>query len=245
MSAEPLPTPAAPAPRARRAEGFTRAMLGRPVLSLVPTPTRARRAPFVALILGILLLGLIGLLLLNTASAQDAFRLHRLQISAANVNDDRQALSDQVNQLTGPAGLATEAQKLGMDPIAEPAFWKPGEPLPPGARVVDGIVVIPAAAPAGPAPSAAPAVPVNPADATVTSMPRPGQKAPAPKPDPKATKPSTSTGASTKPSAKPSTGGSGRLTPEARATTKPAPSKPTASKPATKPSATGTSGTGR
>src|SRR3954470_14249964 len=171
MSAEPLPTPAAPAARARRTEGLTRAVLGRPVLSLVPTPTRARRAPFVALILGLLLLGLIGLLLLNTASAQDAFRLHRLQINAANVNDQRQELSEQVNQLTGPAGLAAEAQKLGMVPMETPAFWKPGDPPPPGARLIDAIVVVPAAGPAAPAPAAStPAVPVNPADAAVTSI---------------------------------------------------------------------------
>src|SRR3954453_935240 len=153
MSAEPLPTPAAPAARARRTEGLTRAVLGRPGLSLVPTPTRARRAPFVALILGILLLGLIGLLLLNTASAQDAFRLHRLQLSAANVNDQRQEVSEAVNQLPGPAGLAAEAQKLGMVPIETPAFWKPGDPLPPGARVLDGLVVVPAAGTAAPPPA--------------------------------------------------------------------------------------------
>src|SRR3954465_5102038 len=127
MSAEPLPTPPAPAARARRTEGLTRAVLGRPVLSLVPTPPRARRAPFVALILGILLMGLIGLLLLNTASAQDAFRLHLLQTGAANAKDGGQGPSERVNQLTGPAGLAAQARQLGMVPIETPTFWKPGD----------------------------------------------------------------------------------------------------------------------
>jgi hypothetical protein len=97
MSAEPLPSPpAGPAVRSRRAEGLARSVLGfsgRPVLSLVATPERAKRAPFVALVLGILLAGLVGLLLLTTASAQDAFRLHRLEDSAGNVADTRQALS--------------------------------------------------------------------------------------------------------------------------------------------------------
>ncbi len=256
MSAEPLPAPAAPAAsaaRARRAEGLTRAVLGRPVLRLVPTPTRARRAPFVALVLGILLLGLIGLLLLNTASAQDAFRLHRLQISAADVNDQRQELSEQVNRLTGPAGLAAEAQKLGMVPMETPVFWKPGDPLPPGARVIDGLVVVPAATPAAKPPApAVPAVPVDPAAAKVTSVPRPGQK-PAAKPG---AKPSTSTAASpkAKPStAKPSTGAAGRQ-PAGRTATKPTTTKPTTTKPAPKSGAgtssaartsTGTAGGGR
>jgi hypothetical protein len=220
-------------------------MLGRPVLSLVPTPTRARRAPFVVLILGILLLGLIGLLLLNTASAQDAFRLHRLQIAAANVNDERQALSERVNQLTGPAGLAVEAQKLGMVPVEAPAFWKPGDPLPPGARVLDGIVVVPAAGPppAAPAPAATTSVPANPADAAVTAMPRPGQKAATSKPTTKPStkpgvKPSTSTGASSR---TPSTSSTGRQTPESRATAG-STSKPSTSKPK---SSAGTGGAGR
>src|SRR6195952_5732539 len=145
MSAEPLPSPGTAA-RSRRASppGATGSSVRRPVLSLVPTPSRARRAPFVALVLGILLAGLVGLLLLNTASAQDAFRLHRLEASAANTADARQALSEQVNNLTGPAGLAAEAARVGMVPVGAPVFWKPGEPLPPGARVLDGIVIVPA-----------------------------------------------------------------------------------------------------
>src|SRR3954453_2125991 len=240
MSAEPLPTPAAPAARARRTEGLTRAVLGRPGLSLVPTPTRARRAPFVALILGILLLGLIGLLLLNTASAQDAFRLHRLQLSAANVNDQRQEVSEAVNQLPGPAGLAAEPQELGMVPIETPTFWKPGDPLPPGARVLDGIVVVPAAGSAAPPPATVPKVSADPADAAVTSIPRPGQKAPA-KPG---AKPSTSAKASPKTSPQPSTAASGKQ-PAGKATTKPGATKPKpAARPSTSKAATTKSSTG-
>src|ERR1700712_2828384 len=165
MSAEPLPSPGTAA-RSRRASppGATGSSVRRPVLSLVPTPARARRAPFVALVLGILLAGLLGLLLLNTASAQDAFRLHRLQASAAAAADERQALSDQVNRLTGPAGLATRAQQLGMGPQGPPPFWKPGQPLPPGARVIDGMVVVPAPGAAKPTTTEPPA-PSDPQDA--------------------------------------------------------------------------------
>jgi hypothetical protein len=205
MSAELLPDPPAAASRSRRtAEAFRR-----PMLALVPTPARARRAPFVALVLGVLLLGLLGLLLLTTASAQDAFRLHRLQTSAAAVSDQRQALFDQVNQLTGPAGLAARAQQLGMVPGGPPQFWKPGQPLPPGARVLDGIVIVPAANGAAPAKQPpTPSAPTDPAAAAVTSTPRPvGQqpttastgtaKQPAVQPS---TRPSTSGSRSTKPS---------------------------------------------
>src|SRR3954447_14908071 len=141
MSAEPLPNPrgGGSAARMRRAAESVR----RPVLSLVPAPVRARKAPFVALVLGILLARLLGLLLLHTVSAQDAFRLHRLQTSAAAVADERQALSEQVDRLTGPAGLAARAAQLGMVPGGPPQFWRPGQPLPPGARVFDGTVIVP------------------------------------------------------------------------------------------------------
>jgi outer membrane biosynthesis protein TonB len=190
----------------------------RPVLSLVAAPARAKRAPFVALVLGILLAGLVGLLLLNTASAQDAFRLHRLQTSAANAADARQALSEQVNTLTGPAGLAMQAQRMGMVPMGAPEFWKPGTPLPPGARIVDGMVVVPAA---GAKPTPAPTATKPAGGVSVTAVPRPGQKASTSTAPSTSTKPSTAGRASTKPSTTAST------KPTAKATTNTPTSKAT------------------
>jgi hypothetical protein len=221
-------------------EGLTRSAFARPVLALVPNPVRARRAPFVALILGVLLVGLLSLLLLNTTTAQDAFKLHRLQVSAANTADERQVLSEQVNQLTGPGGLAAQAVAMGMVPVGPPVFWKPGDPLPPGARILDGMIVVPAGAsvpgasvpgaPASPAPVAAPKP--APGDVAVTAVPRPGQSA--------APKPSTSTKASAKATPKPSTSASAR--PSAKASVKPA-AKASTKPSTTKPSARAASGT--
>jgi outer membrane biosynthesis protein TonB len=221
-------------------EGLTRSAFARPVLALVPNPVRARRAPFVALILGVLLVGLLSLLLLNTTTAQDAFKLHRLQVSAANTADERQVLSEQVNQLTGPGGLAAQAVGMGMVPVGPPVFWKPGDPLPPGARILDGMIVVPAGAsapgaPAPPAPAAAPKP--APGDVAVTAVPRPGQSA--------APKPSTSAKASAKATPKPSTSASAR--PSAKAPAKPSAQASTKPSRTTKPSAraaTGTSTTG-
>jgi hypothetical protein len=231
MSAEPLPTPDGSAARRRRTEGLARSAFARPVLALVPNPVRARRAPFVALILGVLLLGLLSLLLLNTTTAQDAFKLHRLQASAADVADQRQALSEQVNQLTGPGGLAAQAVGMGMVPAGPPVFWKPGDPLPPGARVLDGMIVVPAGAGPAPAPSAT-AAPA-PAGVAVTAVPRPGQSA--------APKPSTSASPSAKTSAKPSTSASTKAA--AKPTAKTTTPSSTTSKPSTKPSAKATTTT--
>ncbi len=238
MSAEPLPAPDGSAARRRRTEGLSRSAFARPVLALVPNPVRARRAPFVALILGVLLLGLLSLLLLNTTTAQDAFKLHRLQASAANVADERQALTEQVNQLTGPGGLAAQAVAMGMVPAGPPVFWKPGDPLPPGARVLDGMIVVPAGS--GPAPAAsAPATPA-PVGVAVTAVPRPGQ-APAAKPSTSAAPPAK---ASAKPSTSPSAGASAKPPAKTPTPSSTKPSSGASTKPGAK-AATGTAGTGR
>jgi hypothetical protein len=218
MSAEPLPTPGTAAARSRRAEGLSRAVLGRPVLALVPNPVRARRAPFVALVLGTLLVGLLGLLLLNTASAQDAFKLHRLQSSAADVADERQALSEDVNGLTGPAGLAQRATAMGMVPAGPPVFWKPGDPLPPGARVVGGLLVVPnATGKAAPTPTPSASVP----DTAVKAVPRPGTSGtPSSSSSSKASKGSAPS-AKASPSTKASSSTSTKASPSTTSSTKP------------------------
>lgn len=238
MSAEPLPSPSGSAARSRRAEGVSRSRLGRPVLALVPNPVHARRAPFVALVLGILLTGFLGLLLLNTASAQDAFTLHRLESTAADAADERQALSEDVNLLTGPAGLAAKAGQMGMVPAGPPAFWKPGEPLPPGARVVGGVVVVPNATPA-PKDSAATAAPAPKKDTSVTAVPRPSASGGKPSP-------STSASASAKPgsSTKPSATASRRPSAAAKPTTSTSSTKPS-TKPSSASSATTSTGSGQ
>ncbi|MCU1692003.1 MAG: hypothetical protein JWM64_1094, partial [Frankiales bacterium] len=73
----PLTAPdAAPRP-GRSARTTSRAASLRLVPSRRSTP---RRAPFVAVVVGLLAAGLLVLLVLNTVLAQDAFRLHALQV---------------------------------------------------------------------------------------------------------------------------------------------------------------------
>jgi len=120
-------------------------------LWLVPTPRRvptAPRAPFVVVLLGLLLVGLVGLLLLNTASAQDAFRLNTLQQQQHALELHRQELARQAGALGDPAQLEAKALTLGMIPVGAPTFLAPGQPLPKGAVVLgDGMVVVPAPLP--------------------------------------------------------------------------------------------------
>ena len=103
----------------------------RPLLRLVPSARAGRPlAPYVVLMLGLLLVGLMGLLLLNTWTAQDAFRLHTLQSQQGQLDDDEQALRQQVDDATDPGLLAARAVSLGMVPgDPAPLFVRPNGKL--------------------------------------------------------------------------------------------------------------------
>ena len=166
------------------------------------------RAPFVAAVLAILAVGLIGLLGLNTALAQDSFRLHRLQVSNKDLADREQVLRAEVDRLQAPAALAALAQAQGMVPGGPPVFLR----LPDG--VVLGEPVPAAAAPAGTQP-AGPDVPRPDAPAALTAQPPAGKPSavqppavqpPAVQPSavPPAVQPSTVKPSAVKPSVTPS-----------------------------------------
>ena len=149
MSADPVTVPQeVPASR-----GFGGSR-GRALLSLVPPPVRARRAPFVALLLVLLAAGLVGLLLLNTASAQDAFRLHSLQSQQALLDRQRQQYASREDGLDDPARLAYRASVLGLVPGGVPVFLAKGQPLPKGGIRLGDIVYVPGAVPVVTAPPA-------------------------------------------------------------------------------------------
>jgi hypothetical protein len=109
----------------------------------------------VLLIVALLGLGLLALLFLNTASAQDAFRLSDLQRQSKALADQEQTLSRNAADLTDPASVAAAAERLGMVPGAVPIFLKPGQKVPAGQRI-DGMVVVSAPRSAQPAQPAQP-----------------------------------------------------------------------------------------
>jgi hypothetical protein len=94
-------------------------------LRLVATRrSSAAKAPFVAVVVVILGAGLLGLLLLNTVLAQDAFRLHALQVQGHVLADQEQGLQREVERLQSPESLADRATELGMVPGGPPAFLR-------------------------------------------------------------------------------------------------------------------------
>jgi hypothetical protein len=132
----------------------------RPRLTVLPPPrTRPARAPFVLLVLGLLLAGMVTLLLLNTALAEGSFVVQELQQRANELADDEAALVQDVAIAESPAELADRASELGMVPATNPAFL----------RLSDGAVLgtpQPGEAPAPPEPPPAPEpVPADPAAA--------------------------------------------------------------------------------
>ena len=131
--------------------------VGRPAPRVVPArpgylkmvPQRrpsTPRAPFVVVVVALLAAGLLGLLVLNTVLAQDAFRLHVLQKQGAALAGQELTLQRQVEARRAPADLAARAAALGLVPGGPPAFL----------RLSDG-VVLGQPSPASPAPTPAPA----------------------------------------------------------------------------------------
>jgi hypothetical protein len=97
----------------------------RALLTVVPAGHAvAPRAPFVAAVVALLVSGLIGLLVLNTALAKDAFRLHALQVEGRALADTEQVLTREVEALRAPAALAERATALGMVPAGPPSFLR-------------------------------------------------------------------------------------------------------------------------
>jgi hypothetical protein len=116
-------------------------------LRLVATRrSNAAKAPFIAVVVGILAVGLLGLLLLNTVLAQDAFRLHALQVQGRVLADQEQGLQREVERLQSPQSLASRATAQGMVPGGPPAFL----------RLSDGKVLGAAVPGQAPLPKAAP-----------------------------------------------------------------------------------------
>jgi hypothetical protein len=219
MSAAPLPD----APQPAGAQPLPRTPR-RTMLSLVPTPVQARRAPFVALLLVLLAGGLVGLLLLNTASAQDAFKLHALQSQAAVLSQETQVYASKGDGLDNPATLAARAARLGLVAGNAPVFLARGAALPAGSIRIGNLVYIPA-----PVVVPIPAPPV--AKATIA----PVAKTPVPK---KTIAPKTPVAATKTGTAKTATTGTAKTGTAKTGTAKTGPAK-------TGPAKTGTTGTAK
>ncbi len=163
-------------------------------------PKRAdgpKRAPFVALVAGLLGAGLAALLMLNTAAAADEVEGRQLASDSADTQDQVTQLQIDIAAKQAPNALASKAAALGMVPDPNPVFLSIapngsvtvlGSPVKVPAVAVPSASASPTATPAAPAASPSPT-----ATPTAGATPTPGAPAPAPTPAASPTPVTTST----------------------------------------------------
>lgn len=72
--------------------------------------------------LAVLSIGLLAVLVLNTALAKGSFRTHELRVQKADLAQREQLLRTQILNASSPVTLSKRARDLGMVPATTPAF---------------------------------------------------------------------------------------------------------------------------
>lgn len=157
----------------QRAPRLAEAAVERARLSVVPRArTRAARVPFVSLVSLLLLGGVIGLLVFNTAMQQSSFTATSLEQRATLLSARQESLGMELESLRDPQVIARRAQQLGMRVPAAPLFLDlsdgsvEGDPV--GARVVTPVLLDPRP-PARPAELDPPTTVVRPPEGTLNA----------------------------------------------------------------------------
>lgn len=126
----------------------------RPNLRLVSPlrPERATRGVFILFLTGLLGVGLIAILVINTALAQGAFQLSELQQEQGAIAEQAAALTQAVDAASTPGALEAKARAVGMRPSENPVFLRLpdgtilGNPKPAPGRLVSGAAALATAA---------------------------------------------------------------------------------------------------
>ena len=79
-----------------------------------PPPVALPRAPFVMLVLAVVIGGVLGILLLNTKINENAFVLYELRQEQAALDQRQQQLEQEVAQSQSTAQLAAAARRMGL-----------------------------------------------------------------------------------------------------------------------------------
>jgi cell division protein FtsB len=89
-----------------------------------PVRSRARKAPFVVVVLTVLAAGLVGLIVMSTVLQAQSFEAAKLDREAASLETKQQSIGREVDRLQSPANVASRAVAAGMVPNANPAFLR-------------------------------------------------------------------------------------------------------------------------
>ena len=106
-----------------RVPRFAEEAVERARLTVVPPLSgRPPTAPFIILVMAILVSGVLGLLAFNTSMQDKAFETTRLQAKADALKAKRQRLALELSAMRDPQALASRAKRMGMVPPPAPAF---------------------------------------------------------------------------------------------------------------------------
>ncbi|HET6215210.1 MAG TPA: hypothetical protein VFE14_20260 [Micromonosporaceae bacterium] len=89
-----------------------------------PAPVAVPRAPFVLLVLVVVIGGVLGILLLNTKINENAFRLDDLNSQQAALDVQEQQLQQDLAQLESAGNLEAAARRLGLVDSGKPAYLR-------------------------------------------------------------------------------------------------------------------------
>jgi hypothetical protein len=103
--------------------GAARATEAAPRLRVAPpAPITVPRAPFVALIVAAVVAGVFGILVINTKTNENAFRISRLQEHQAALDTQQQQLEKDIAGYESPGSLDAAARRLGLVRADTPAY---------------------------------------------------------------------------------------------------------------------------
>ncbi|GGK26088.1 hypothetical protein GCM10010124_18320 [Pilimelia terevasa] len=86
-----------------------------------PAPVAVPRAPFVALLLLVVVGGVLGILVVNTTVMENAFKLQTLQQQHAALDQEEAELRKKIEDAEAPNSLYRAAERLGMTYDGQPA----------------------------------------------------------------------------------------------------------------------------
>src|SRR5262249_22674638 len=84
-----------------------------------PLPVAVARAPFVVMLIGIVVVGVVGILVLTTMINANQFRLNNLQTQQATLNQQQEQLQATLTEQSSPGNLLRAAQRLGLVPAGQ------------------------------------------------------------------------------------------------------------------------------
>jgi hypothetical protein len=87
-----------------------------------PAPISVPRAPFVAVVIALVVAGVLGILVINTKTNENSFRISKLQDQKAALDNQQQQLENQIAGYESTGNLDAAARRLGLVKADTPAY---------------------------------------------------------------------------------------------------------------------------